>query len=33
LLPRETDPRGSGIFGVRGAVCARLAGMIAVNIT
>ena len=32
-LPRKTDPNEVGNFGLRGWVCARLAGTIVVNVT
>ena len=31
--PRKTQPKRVGNFGLRGSVCARLAGMFAVNVT
>jgi len=31
--PRKTQPNEIGDFGLRGSVCARLAGTIAVNVT
>jgi hypothetical protein len=31
--PRKTHPKRVGDFDLRGSVCARLAGMIAVNVT